>query len=124
MTEPVSRSLTLDSREEAVLLFGPRDHFLKLVRDGLGVRIVARGDIVQFDGNDDRAYEIGAKLDLFDRRAHFNLAAFYTDFNNRPTAIGVSSDGTSYIGFGCTESCIQTRSRGSSMIPVSSPFNH
>ena len=53
MTEPVSRSLTLDSREEAVLLFGPRDHFLKLVRDGLGVRIVARGDIVQFDGTEE-----------------------------------------------------------------------
>ena len=35
MTEPVSRSISLDSREEAVLLFGSRDQFLKLMRDGL-----------------------------------------------------------------------------------------
>src|SRR5436305_1769505 len=50
MAENVSRSLTLDSRDEAVLLFGNRDQFLKLVRDALGVRLVARGDTVQIDG--------------------------------------------------------------------------
>ena len=50
MAENVSRSLTLDSRDEAVLLFGNRDQFLKLVRDALGVRLVARGDTVQVDG--------------------------------------------------------------------------
>lgn len=42
----------------------------------------------QFDGNDDVAYELGAKLDLWDRRIRLNAAAFYTDFKNRPTAIG------------------------------------
>jgi phosphate starvation-inducible PhoH-like protein len=50
MPESVSRSLTLDSRDEAVLLFGNRDQFLRLVRDALGVRVVARGDTVQIDG--------------------------------------------------------------------------
>src|SRR5215210_5539755 len=50
MPETVSRSLTLDSRDEAVLLFGNRDQFLRLVRDALGVRVVARGDTVQIDG--------------------------------------------------------------------------
>jgi phosphate starvation-inducible PhoH-like protein len=52
MTDPstVSRSVTLDSREEAVILFGPRDAFLRLVRDALGVRVVARGDVLQIDG--------------------------------------------------------------------------
>jgi phosphate starvation-inducible PhoH-like protein len=50
MPDTVSRSLTLDSRDEALLLFGNRDQFLKLVRDGLGVRIVARGDTIQIDG--------------------------------------------------------------------------
>ncbi|MCE9533742.1 MAG: PhoH family protein, partial [Planctomycetes bacterium] len=49
----ISRNLVLDSREEVVLLFGPRDQFLKLVRDGLGVRLVARGDTVQIDGSDE-----------------------------------------------------------------------
>ena len=44
--------------------------------------------IAQYDGNDDIAYEIGTKLDLFDRRVRLNLAAFYTDFKNRPASIG------------------------------------
>ena len=42
----------------------------------------------QFDGNDDIAYELGAKLDLFERTVRLNAAAFYTDFRNRPTALG------------------------------------
>src|SRR5437763_15532541 len=50
MTDSVTKSLTLDSRDEAVILFGPRDAYLKLVRDALGVRVVARGDVVQVDG--------------------------------------------------------------------------
>jgi phosphate starvation-inducible PhoH-like protein len=53
MADPVSRSLTLDSREEAILLFGNRDQFLRLVRDALGVRVVARGDTVQIDGSEE-----------------------------------------------------------------------
>lgn len=44
--------------------------------------------VAQFDGNEDIAYELGAKLDMFDRRLRLNLAGFYTDFNNRPTGIG------------------------------------
>ncbi len=43
--------------------------------------------IAQFDGNDDIAYELGTKLDLFDRKVRLNLVAFYTDFKNRPTTI-------------------------------------
>src|SRR5580704_2526609 len=48
-----TRQLTLDSRDEAVLLFGSRDQFLKLVRDGLGVRLIARGDTLQIDGSEE-----------------------------------------------------------------------
>jgi len=47
-----SRSLTLDSREESVLLFGQRDAYLRLIRESLGVRLVARGDTIQIDGNE------------------------------------------------------------------------
>ena len=55
MTEPnsVSRNLTLDSREEAVILFGPRDQYLRTIRDALNVRVVARGDVLQFDGTEE-----------------------------------------------------------------------
>lgn len=49
-TPTASRTLTLDSREEAVILFGPRDQFLRTIRDALGVRLVARGDMLQIDG--------------------------------------------------------------------------
>lgn len=45
----VTRSVTLDSREEAVLLFGPRDQYLRTLRDALGVKVVARGDLVQLE---------------------------------------------------------------------------
>src|SRR5437868_12566114 len=45
-----SLTLTLNDRDEAVQLFGNRDQFLRLVRDSLDVRIIARGDTVQIDG--------------------------------------------------------------------------
>jgi phosphate starvation-inducible protein PhoH and related proteins len=53
-TPPVSRTLTVDSREEAVILFGPRDQFLRMIRDTVGVRVVARGDLLQFDGTEEQ----------------------------------------------------------------------
>ncbi len=46
--------------------------------------------IYQIDGNENIAYELGSKLDLFDRRVRLNVAAFYTDFTNRPTSISGS----------------------------------
>lgn len=52
-----SLTLTLDHRDEALLLFGSRDQHLRLIRDALGVRIIARGDKVQIDGEEDRVSE-------------------------------------------------------------------
>jgi phosphate starvation-inducible protein PhoH and related proteins len=46
----VTRNLTLASREEAVILFGPRDQYLRTVRDSLGVKLIARGDLLQIEG--------------------------------------------------------------------------
>ena len=51
MADSILRNLTLDSREEAVILFGPRDQFLRTIRDALGVKIVARGDMLQIEGS-------------------------------------------------------------------------
>lgn len=48
-----TQSLTLDSRDEAVLLFGQRDVYLRMVRDTLAVRLVARGDTLQIEGADE-----------------------------------------------------------------------
>ena len=49
-----SLSLTLDSRDEAVLLFGARDQHLRALRDTLGVRIIARGDTIQIEGSEEK----------------------------------------------------------------------
>src|SRR5947207_10776989 len=51
----VTRTLTLDSREEAVILFGPRDQYLRTIRDALGVKLVARGDTLQIEGSAETA---------------------------------------------------------------------
>jgi phosphate starvation-inducible PhoH-like protein len=51
----VTRNLTLDSRDEAVILFGPRDVYLRTVRDALGVKVVARGDLLQIEGSPESA---------------------------------------------------------------------
>ena len=42
--------IQLDSRDEALLLFGSRDVNLRTIKDALGVRLVARGDTIQIDG--------------------------------------------------------------------------
>ncbi len=55
MADPatITRNLTLDSRDEAILLFGARDQNLRLIRDALGVRLIARGDTIQIDGSEE-----------------------------------------------------------------------
>lgn len=45
-----SRTITLENRDEVVPLFGPRDAHLRMVRDALAVRLIARGDTLTIDG--------------------------------------------------------------------------
>ncbi len=47
-------NITLDSRDEALLLLGSRDQNLRLIRDALGVRLVARGDVIHAQGNEEQ----------------------------------------------------------------------
>src|SRR5437763_1480368 len=47
-------TINLDSRDEALLLFGSRDQHLRVLRDALGVRFIARGDTLQIGGDDDQ----------------------------------------------------------------------
>jgi iron complex outermembrane receptor protein len=54
---------------------------------GFNPRPQQPSQIAQFDGNENIAYELGAKLDLLNRRLRLNLAGFYTDFKTRPTAL-------------------------------------
>jgi phosphate starvation-inducible PhoH-like protein len=52
-------TIQLDSRDEALGLFGSRDRFLKEVRDTLGVQLVARGDTVVVKGSDEQLDQAG-----------------------------------------------------------------
>src|SRR5260370_18753961 len=48
-------TITLDSRDEAVLLFGTRDQHLREVRTALGVpQLVGRGDQILAKGSDEQ----------------------------------------------------------------------
>jgi phosphate starvation-inducible PhoH-like protein len=47
-------NLTLENRDEAIQLFGPRDQNLRAIRDALGVRIIARGDTIQIEGPEEK----------------------------------------------------------------------
>src|SRR5580658_7727021 len=47
-------TLSLDDRDEAVMLFGPRDQHLRLIKDALNVRLIARGDMLQIDGPEEK----------------------------------------------------------------------
>jgi phosphate starvation-inducible PhoH-like protein len=50
MSTPTTHTLTLDSHDEALLLFGSRDQYLRTIRDTFGVRLIARGDTLQIEG--------------------------------------------------------------------------
>ena len=58
-------TLILDSRDEAVLLFGNRDQFLREIRQALGVQIIGRGEQVVIKGEEeavDSAMRLFAQL--------------------------------------------------------------
>jgi phosphate starvation-inducible PhoH-like protein len=47
-------TISLDDRDEAVMLLGPRDQHLRLMKDALNVRLIARGDTVQIEGPEEQ----------------------------------------------------------------------
>src|SRR3954454_9652478 len=47
-------TITLDSREEALLLFGSRDTYLREIKNALGAQVVGRGDQILVKGSDDQ----------------------------------------------------------------------
>src|SRR5579864_5674732 len=59
MTTETSMTLTLDDRDEALLLFGTRDQHLRMIREALGVRLVARGEMVHIDGTEEQVDQAG-----------------------------------------------------------------
>jgi phosphate starvation-inducible PhoH-like protein len=57
-------TITLDSRDEALLLFGNRDQYLREIRTALGAQVVGRGDQVLIKGTEE---QIGLAERVFDQ---------------------------------------------------------
>jgi phosphate starvation-inducible PhoH-like protein len=47
-------TINLASRDEALLLFGNRDQFLREIREAIGVRLIGRGDAIHVRGTDEQ----------------------------------------------------------------------
>jgi phosphate starvation-inducible PhoH-like protein len=47
-------TINLASRDEALLLFGNRDQYLREIRDALGVRLIGRGDAIHVRGTEEQ----------------------------------------------------------------------
>jgi phosphate starvation-inducible PhoH-like protein len=52
------KTIPLDSREEAQLLFGLRDQFLREIRNRLSVQLVGRGDQILVKGTDEQLAQV------------------------------------------------------------------
>jgi phosphate starvation-inducible PhoH-like protein len=63
MSSEATLTLTLENRDEAVLLFGSRDQFLRLIRDALLVRLIARGDKIQIEGSEENVNQAERAFD-------------------------------------------------------------
>lgn len=95
-----SRTITLENKDEALLLFGQRDAHLRMVRDALGVRLVARGDTISVEGPSesvDQAERVFEQLrkqlqthgELQPESVRSTLAAIQANGSQAPMAIGV-----------------------------------
>ncbi|MBN8830789.1 MAG: TonB-dependent receptor [Sphingomonadales bacterium] len=85
---------------DSILIYGSASTGYSL--PGFNGRPLQITQVQSTGANDLIAYELGGKFDLFDRRLRLNVAGFYTDFKNRPTAIAgaeaLLNNGTPVVG--------------------------
>ncbi|HEY0649172.1 TonB-dependent receptor [Phenylobacterium sp.] len=67
---------------------------------GFNTRATVGGPAVGFDPEQVTDYEVGAKLDLFDRRARLNAAAFYSDYEDVQRNVPVVVPGSTLLSSG------------------------
>jgi phosphate starvation-inducible PhoH-like protein len=109
---PQELTITLDDRDEALLLFGTRDQYLREVRDALGVRLIARGDTIHVKGEEssiDQADRVFQQLRLLlkkqgtlsaeDVRTVIEVVQHGNDRLGPPSekAVGKESKGSKYV---------------------------
>jgi phosphate starvation-inducible PhoH-like protein len=68
----VELSITLEDSQKAPILFGPADKHLKLIRDSLGVQLVARAGVVKISGQPKRVSLAAATLETLQRAIRRN----------------------------------------------------
>ena len=59
---PVNRTLTIEDRDEAVILFGPRDQHLRALRDAFAVKAVYRSGELKIEGTAEAAEQFERAL--------------------------------------------------------------
>jgi phosphate starvation-inducible PhoH-like protein len=90
------RTITLDSRDEAVLLFGSRDQFLREVRTALGTpSLVGRGDQIIIKGSDE---QVGQAERVFAQLRHLLREQGSLSAEDVRTAVEVVTQGGEPIG--------------------------
>ena len=62
---PVTRTLTIEDRDEAVILFGPRDQHLRTLRDTLAVKVVYRNGELKIEGTAEAVEQTERALQQF-----------------------------------------------------------
>jgi iron complex outermembrane receptor protein len=75
---------------------------------GFNTRAVTGGSSVSFDPERVTDYEVGAKVDFLDRRARFNVAAFYTDYSNVQRNVPVVVPGSTTLTSGVQNAAAAT----------------
>ncbi len=62
---PVTRTLTIEDSDEAVILFGPRDQYLRTLRDALAVKVVYRNGELKIEGTAEAVEQTERALQQF-----------------------------------------------------------
>jgi phosphate starvation-inducible PhoH-like protein len=89
-------TITLDSRDEAMLLFGSRDQYLREIRTQLGMQqLVGRGDQILLKGNDE---QLGQATRVFEQLRHMLRQQGSLSSEDVKTVLEVVTQGGDRIG--------------------------
>ncbi|HEY7327259.1 MAG TPA: PhoH family protein [Gemmataceae bacterium] len=102
-------TITLDSRDEAMLLFGSRDQFLREIRTQLGMQqLVGRGDQVLLKGSDE---QLAQATRVFDQLRRLLRQQGSLSSEDVKTVLEVVTQGGEAIGLPPTDKPAETGSR-------------
>ncbi len=109
-------TIALESQEQIRTLFGPRDQYLRLVQDSLGIDVVLRGDKLRLVG-DDEPVNRGVRIldemcEIIHRKRDLPQSEVYEVLNRNGVA-------TPNGGNGCKSAAIDLHERSKTITPKS-----